>query len=181
MARQATPDDVDELISYVQRLAEEPGTRIMQHLGEFAPTLEEGRAYLAEHELSTNSDFLVAPLPFGEPGAEQQVLDESVADKIVGAVNLSGGNRRATRHSAKLGISVAKEQRGKGLGGVLLCEALAWARQAGLRRVELNVFADNLTAIRLYQRFGFTVEGRRQRSIACDGRELDDLVMARLL
>lgn len=45
--------------------------------------------------------------------------------------------------------------RGRGLGTALLLQALHGFRQAGLRRAQLEVTAQNETAIRLYRRLGF--------------------------
>lgn len=52
-------------------------------------------------------------------------------------------------------IGVVPEHRGRGLGTQLICRALHGFRQAGLRRVYLEVTAQNEAAIRLYRRIGF--------------------------
>jgi ribosomal protein S18 acetylase RimI-like enzyme len=52
-------------------------------------------------------------------------------------------------------LGVAPEHRGSGLGTNLLLRALAGFRQAGVRRVYLEVTAQNGAAIRLYRRVGF--------------------------
>jgi ribosomal protein S18 acetylase RimI-like enzyme len=52
-------------------------------------------------------------------------------------------------------LGVAPEHRGCGLGTNLLLRSLAGFRQAGLRRVYLEVTAQNDAAIRLYRRVGF--------------------------
>ena len=54
-----------------------------------------------------------------------------------------------------LGITPA--HRGRGVGSALLIGALRGFRQAGLSRAFLEVTADNQGAIRLYQRFGFSI------------------------
>jgi ribosomal protein S18 acetylase RimI-like enzyme len=52
-------------------------------------------------------------------------------------------------------VGVVPAQRGLGLGGCLIRQALAGFQSAGLRRATLEVTADNISAIRLYQRLGF--------------------------
>jgi putative acetyltransferase len=77
---------------------------------------------------------------------------------------------------------VAREWRGQGIGTRLLESAIQWARETGVvTRIELFVFARNTRAIRLYERFGFVIEGRRHRSVYEDGQYMDDLLMALLL
>lgn len=52
-------------------------------------------------------------------------------------------------------LGVAPLHRNRGLGTNLLIRALEGFRQAGLRRVHLEVTAENTGAIRLYRRLGF--------------------------
>jgi len=54
-------------------------------------------------------------------------------------------------------LGICPEFRNAGLGTSLLFHALAGFRQAGVRRVRLEVTADNTGAIRLYLRLGFRV------------------------
>ncbi len=58
-------------------------------------------------------------------------------------------------------IAVAPPARGLGIGRALLAALVAAARQRGVRRVHLEVRADNDAAISLYRRAGFRVDGRR--------------------
>lgn len=59
-------------------------------------------------------------------------------------------------------IAVHPNARRRGVGGVLLRSVLTWAAEQGARRLALEVRAENEPAIRLYQRLGFIVEGRRR-------------------
>ena len=62
------------------------------------------------------------------------------------------------RHTAELSMGVAQAARGKGLGDLVLNAVLDRSRQAGMIEiVYLMVRADNLSAVRLYQRNGFEV------------------------
>jgi RimJ/RimL family protein N-acetyltransferase len=49
------------------------------------------------------------------------------------------------------------------------------SREKGLERIELEVYGSNKSAIRLYERAGFVVEGVKKRARKLDG-EYDDLV-----
>ena len=64
------------------------------------------------------------------------------------------------RHVSVLGISVAAGFQGHGIGHALMQALTDYADQWGqVLRIELTVFADNLRAIALYERFGFEREG----------------------
>jgi putative acetyltransferase len=52
-------------------------------------------------------------------------------------------------------------------------------RWAGVLRLELDVYTDNLTALRLYQRFGFVIEGTMRGYALRDGLYVDSYAMAR--
>jgi L-phenylalanine/L-methionine N-acetyltransferase len=49
-----------------------------------------------------------------------------------------------------------------------------------LTRLELEVYTDNEPAIRLYKKFGFTIEGTLAQNSFRDGRYVDSHLMARL-
>ena len=85
-------------------------------------------------------------------------------------------------HCGVLGIGVHPQYRGKGIGQRLLTEAL-WrrARQGGLEKVELEVYASNRSAKALYEKLGFEVEGIRKRARKLDGAYEDVILMGLLL
>jgi ribosomal-protein-alanine N-acetyltransferase len=58
-------------------------------------------------------------------------------------------------------VAVAPEVRGSGLGSALISAVTAWAREHGADRIELEVRASNVRAIRLYERAGLRREGLR--------------------
>lgn len=101
---------------------------------------------------------------------------------IVGMIGLhlvQPGLRRA--HVRGLGISVAKEYQGQGVGQLLMEAALHWADNwAGILRIELTVLVDNARAIALYERHGFVSEGTMRGHILRDGIYADTHMMARL-
>lgn len=81
--------------------------------------------------------------------------------EIVGSAGLHPvGPALRRRHCAMLGISVAQEHQGSGVGKALMHGLIDYADNWGqILRIELTVFADNTRAIGLYSRFGFVQEG----------------------
>ncbi len=53
-------------------------------------------------------------------------------------------------------IGVCREARGNGLGEMLLEKACTHALAMGMNRIRLEVAVDNLEAIRVYRKFGFS-------------------------
>lgn len=87
-----------------------------------------------------------------------------------------GESTHGTAHIGHLGMGVAKLFRRQGLGAKLMHAVLDKAREKGLVKIELAVYATNTGAIALYQRFGFEEEGRKRRGRFLDGH-YDDVVM----
>jgi RimJ/RimL family protein N-acetyltransferase len=164
--REARPEDAAELLEYIYHIFAEPGINLITEPDEFSFTLEGEIQFVAEMTVAANSLYLVAE----HDGA------------IIGQLTLEGGKKRAIHHTAILGITVAEEWRGRGVGRRLIETAIAYARQSGvIRRIELQVLARNEPAIHLYRRLGFEIEGTRRRAVFRDGEYRDDLIMALLI
>ena len=81
----------------------------------------------------------------------------------------------------EIGMLVAREWRGRGVGSGLVAGAIDWGRAHGLHKLILSVFPHNEAAIALYRKFGFQEEGYRSKQIRRASGELWDLVDMGLL
>ncbi len=99
--------------------------------------------------------------------------------RIVGWCDVNPKTHETQRHSGVLGMGVAVDYRGRGIGTALLTEAVDAALARGLSRIELVVRADNDAAIALYERHRFEHEGRLRDYMVVDGVSFDALLMAR--
>jgi RimJ/RimL family protein N-acetyltransferase len=107
------------------------------------------------------------------------VFVAEAVETIVARLSLARDAHPASRHVADLGLMVAAGYRRRGIGWALLREAVAWADEAGVRKLELHVFPHNTPAIALYQRFGFRREGyRRAHYRRADASYVDAILMA---
>ena len=83
---------------------------------------------------------------------------------------------------AELGMMVAGDMRGRGVGSALMHAALAWARNAGAHKISLQVWPHNEAALALYRKFGFQEEGLFRRHYRRrNGEQWDAVVMGLLL
>ena len=80
-----------------------------------------------------------------------------------------------------IGMAVAREWRGRGVGSALLAAAIESARVRGLHKLSLEVFPHNTAAIALYRKFGFVEEGRLVKHFRRSNGELWDAVQMGLL
>ena len=112
----------------------------------------------------------------------QHALVATVAGEVVGNLGLTRFTRPRRAHAGELGMGVRDDWQGKGVGSALLAAALDLADNwLGLRRIELQVHADNERAIALYRKFGFEAEGTHRAYAMRNGVYVDSLSMARLI
>jgi ribosomal protein S18 acetylase RimI-like enzyme len=103
-------------------------------------------------------------------------------DRVVGSAGVGRG-KGIERHVGTLGISLAADYRGLGLGSRLLQAVLeeAECRLDGLRMVQLHVFGNNELALRLYEKHGFIEFGRLPGGVLYHGQYVDGVSMFRLV
>ena len=83
-----------------------------------------------------------------------------------------------SRHGfGEIGMLVDRDWRGRGVGSALMRAAIGLARQRGLHKLSLEVFAHNAGAIALYRKCGFVEEGRRTAQYRRASGELWDTII----
>jgi RimJ/RimL family protein N-acetyltransferase len=98
--------------------------------------------------------------------------------RIVGRISVARDPHPASFHVADLGLMVAAGHRRRGVGRALLARVVDWARDAGVRKLELHVFPHNEPAIALYESFGFVREGFRREHYRRGTGYVDAILMA---
>jgi ribosomal protein S18 acetylase RimI-like enzyme len=98
-------------------------------------------------------------------------------EQVVGWIDIKPYCEEGIRHRGRLGMGVHRDYRGQSIGSRLMKDALAHARQSGLLRVDLTVYASNTAAIALYRKFGFAEEGRMIKGRYLDGQFEDVIYM----
>lgn len=157
--RAAEPDDAEDLTDLFNCPGVVAGTLQLPYA-----SVEVRRARLSEPPRGSHS--LVA------------VLDD---ERIVGMLGLHVEQQPRRARCATFGMAVHDDYQGQGIGSTLMRAMLDLADNwLGLSRLELTVYTDNARAIRLYEKFGFSIEGTAQRYALRGGVEVDAYYMARL-
>lgn len=96
-------------------------------------------------------------------------------NNIIGHIELIGNSMQALQHRAKLGMGIETKFRSQGYGRLLMETALTWAKsQNFLSWIDLDVFAHNKVALKLYNSFGFTPVGKTIDRLRVDNQSIDD-------
>jgi RimJ/RimL family protein N-acetyltransferase len=125
------------------------------------------------------------------PEEVRKFWEETIADdgpaffaidqmQVVGWIDIKPHPEEGIRHRGRLGMGVRCDYRGQGIGTKLMEAALAKAKQCGLIRIELTVYASNPVAYAMYRNFGFVEEGRMIKGRYLDGR-FDDVIQMGLI
>ncbi len=157
--RQATIDDARAMVAYMGDLVGEGLDTIAIRT---APRLEDQREFIERARLADCAAIWLA-------------VD---GRDVVGLLDVWGGERADMRHLGRIGLSVAHDLRGRGIGRRLLRAAIDQARGwPGFCRLELECVPWNALAIRLYESLGFLHEGRRVKGVNLRGTPEDMLLM----
>lgn len=159
--RAAEPTDAPALVELGRSVGQEPGRWLITTSDWRSPAEE--RRYLKALRRYEHAAVYVA---------------ESSGGEIVGRLSIARDQHPASAHVADIGLMVSAEHRRRGLGRALLEEAVGWARDHGVAKLELHVFPHNEAALALYEQFGFEREGYRKRHYRRRDGYVDAILMA---
>ncbi len=117
--------------------------------------------------------MLVAEVPSSQAPSGYQIVANAGLHPV--------GSSPRRRHAMDVGMAIRDDWQRRGVGSVLMTALLDRADNwMNVLRLELTVFVDNEAACKLYQRFGFEVEGTLRAYALRDGAFVDAYAMARL-
>jgi RimJ/RimL family protein N-acetyltransferase len=101
---------------------------------------------------------------------------------LIATIGIVRGRAPKTKHSAEIyGVFIHPEWRGLRIAESLIEACIEWAKTKEVTIVKLGVNAENTSAIRCYERCGFSIYGTEPRGTFHDGRYYEGHLMYRLL
>lgn len=158
--RPPTLDDVQITLNYINELVEEKAMIALDQLQD----LEKQTKYINSSVQEIADKNKIQFLAFDQ-------------DVLAANAEIRKGSLKET-HLGSLGISVAKDYRGEGVGKFMIQHLLKTAKtELDVSTVKLEVLAINQPAIGLYQKLGFTEYGRLPNGVNHYGNIADKIFM----
>lgn len=160
------PEDAKDLLAYLRQTSEETYFMI-RYPEEVTKTPAQ------------ETEFLKAQLE----SRHAMMISARIEGELAGNLGINAvADQKKLRHRATLGIAVKKKFWRRGIGNILIGEAIAAAGEMGFLQMELGVYEDNVNAIRLYEKFGFERWGRVKNAFRLkDGTFRDEILMGKIL
>ena len=160
--REATPSDLSQY------------RELRLHALETAPT-----AFSSDYQVNLNQpiSFWERRLASDEYGT---IFFAQHENKLIGMTGIRQNESPKTRHSADIiSVYVRPEWRGLHIAEALMEACIDWAKARKVNIVKLGVISASTSAIRCYQRCGFTIYGTEPRGVFYQGQYYDGYLMYR--
>jgi len=158
-------EDLDECVVFINNLVSERETE--PNLGIMAD-----RKQTREEE----AEWLASQITGIERGSIVSVVAE-VGGRLAGNSSVTRGSYDDTKQHGYLGIAISRKYRDLGIGLEMMRTLVLQSRRAGLKTVQLEVFANNPRAIHVYEKTGFREAGRIPKKMLRNGKFIDSIVM----
>ncbi len=114
----------------------------------------------------------------GEEGWRTLML-AFIDQKIVGHIDIRPYPDKYSQHRALLGMGVDAGHRRNGIGEQLIKSMLEWIQvNTTIEHLDLGVMSENLPAVRLYEKLGFSHLGEIGDRFRFDGKSISETLMS---
>lgn len=164
LIREARVSDAQALLDFFHKVNQE-SKNLLRENDEFKMTVEDEEKFIQSAIGSKNNCHLLLFLE----------------DELICSAGFHGSGLKRIKHRVSLGISVLKEHNNKGVGHAMMEALIAFAKEYGKKKMELEVRSDNYGAIHLYKKFGFEIEGVKKQGFFVDGKFVDLVEMGLMI
>ena len=136
-------------------------------------------AFSGDHQMNLDKpmSFWEGRLSFDEHGT---LFFATVENNPIGMTGVRIGESPKTKHGASIwGVYVRPEWRGLHIAEALIEACVGWAKLRQVNIVKLGVTTTNTSAVRCYERCGFTIYGNEPRAMLYEGKYYDEYLMSR--
>ena len=156
--------DAALLLEYFVRVNLE-SKNLLREPGEYTFTLTDERKFI-RRVLQSKDDYMAVAF---------------CNDELIGSIGFKSSHLKRITHRGSIGMSVRIDFNGLGLGSLMMEYIIKMAKEMGKNKLELEVRADNLSAIHLYEKYGFESEGTIKSGFFVEKKYVDLLMMGKFL
>lgn len=161
IVRKPKVEDANNMIDYLNIVGGESDNLLFGH-GEFRFTIDQEKEYIENMNKEINSLMLLG------------IID----NKIVSVSQISTNNRKRIAHNSEIALSVKKEYWGLGIGSAIMELLIEFAKENNnIKNISLGVKAENLNAIKLYEKKGFKKVGFHKDFFYINENYYDEILM----
>lgn len=134
--------------------------------------------YACNNKFSANPEIINKKLAM-KNGCTMIALEDN---KIVGVSIYSINNFSKTQHRAECGWFVRQSHMNKGIATKLVDALIKEAKKRKLKRLEAESAVGNTASLRVAEKLGFKIEGRKEKALKLDNARLEDTyILGRLI
>lgn len=138
-------------------------------------------AFSADYQINLNH-----PMTFWEgrlkPVSHGTIFVAESDSRLIAMMGIRMGESPKTKHGAGIwGVFVCPEWRGLHIAKETIEMCCGWAKVREVQIVRLAVVSTNESAIRLYERSGFSIYGTEPHALYFEGQYFDELLMFKAL
>ena len=164
MIRLAQQEDAERLLEIYQNLLKEQ-QYLITTVNEFFQTVEGLKVWIRLKLENKRETILVAE----EEG------------NVVGWLVLQSQNRERLAHIGIISMMVERAYRCRGIGTALLGSLLLWAEENPfIEKVSGSILSTNNSAITLYNKLGFSIEGQKIDEVKIDNTYIDEILLYKI-
>lgn len=141
--REAVPDDAKALLDFLKKASQQTDFIVFDDI-DGVTVAQEAEALDAIYQ-SDYDELIVAIL----------------GDEVIGYCRIENTDDE----KAEFGVVVDEGFWNNGIASYLMEDALIWAKESPLFKIFLEVYKDNLAAIHVYQKYGFTTELTKEKTL----------------
>lgn len=156
----------------------QPKLKDAETFSKFINTLidEDTFVYIGKQSVKDEYDYIMSMLSGIKNNNELHIIGEYDGKKIAGIDLINQGVKK--EHVVELQLYVAKDFRGEGIGSALLKEVEEEVKNLKeLKVIYLTSFANNTSAIALYEKFGFVKCGDLPKVLKHHGEFVNETIM----
>lgn len=162
--RKPKPEDAESIIN-VMSIADIETRFLARNPGEFCTPVEREKEIINNVLNDNDVEWFVA----------------EYESKVVGQCSVGLVRRTARyRHRAEVAFVILQEYCNLGIGGKMMEECINWCKAKNVTQMELDVVKENERAIKMYQGFGFEINGTIPKALYYqDGTYADEYLMVK--